>query len=419
MKDDGSPKRILMIAPTPFFADRGCHVRILGEAQSVIHLGHELVLCTYGLGRNVDGIPTVRTRSFPWYQKLSPGPSIHKLYVDLLLLWTVLSTCLRFRPEIIHAHLHEGVVIGKIASLLFRVPLVADMQGSLVAELMDHKFLPSWRWLLGSMYKIEKWIDHLPDYLIFSSTHTAENGIDSFQLDRARVATLMDGVDLEIPIDESKVSGLRKSLGIQPDNKVVVFVGVLTPYQGIDLLIEAIPSVSKQVPEVKFLILGYPNEDVYRARAKELGVEKWVQFTGKVNYDEVPTYLSLGDVAISPKKSASEANLKLFTYMALGLPTVVFDNRVNREILGDLGVYASHGDVEDLARSLVGILRDPERRESLGAQGRNKAIRDYSWHAVATRILDLYDSLMNDEGEQNEDDIGYGWRWLYWFTLDR
>ena len=49
--------RIVMIAPTPFFADRGCHIRILGEAKALIDLGHELILCTYFLGRDIEAYP--------------------------------------------------------------------------------------------------------------------------------------------------------------------------------------------------------------------------------------------------------------------------------------------------------------------------------------------------------------------------
>ena len=54
-------------------------------------------------------------------------------------------------------------------------------------------------------------------------------------------------------------------------NKVVIFVGVLTTYQGIDILLEAIPLVVREFPKVKFLIIGYPNEEAYRQKARSLG----------------------------------------------------------------------------------------------------------------------------------------------------
>ena len=136
-------RRILMIAPTPFFADRGCHVRILGEAKALIALGNRVVVCTYHLGRDVDGVAIERILTIPWYKKLSPGPSFHKFYLDLLLLWKVLLVCRRFQPDIIHAHLHEGIVIGAIVRRLLSIPMVADLQGGLTGELLDHGFIPT------------------------------------------------------------------------------------------------------------------------------------------------------------------------------------------------------------------------------------------------------------------------------------
>lgn len=175
--------------------------------------------------------------------------------------------------------------------------------------------------------------------------------------------------------------------------KVVVFVGTLTEYQGIDLLLEAIPLVVRHVPELKFVIIGYPNEEFYWQQARVLGVDRWTHFTGKIPYEQVPRYLALADVAVSPKMSTTEANLKLFTYIAMGLPTVVFDNPVNREILGDIGVYAKPGDVESLADALVRVLRDREWAGQLGSKLRQKAAEEYSWLGVGRRLSEIYNSV--------------------------
>jgi glycosyltransferase involved in cell wall biosynthesis len=185
--------------------------------------------------------------------------------------------------------------------------------------------------------------------------------------------------------------------------QVVIYIGVLTEYQGIDLLLEAVPLVIRESPGVKFLIIGYPNEHLYREKARRLGVEKWVHFTGKIPHEELPRYLALADVAISPKISTTEANLKLFSYLAMGLPTVVFDNPVNREILGDLGIYAASGDVQSLAGALIGILQDRSRARQLGAQGRRKATTDYSWLAVGRRLKTIYDALGRSRISNNGD----------------
>ena len=211
--------RVLMIAPTPFFADRGCHVRILGEAKALITLGYRVVVCTYGLGRDVDGIPTERIARIPWYKKLSAGPSVHKFYIDLLLLWKVIQTCRRIKPTLIHAHLHEGIVIGKIASAIFGIPLLADLQGSLTSELLDHKFLPNSKWLVTLMYWVERKINQMPSHLIVSCSPTAQKCVEFFGISASRVSSIMDGVDLDVFSPQARDPILQAALGIPTEEQ--------------------------------------------------------------------------------------------------------------------------------------------------------------------------------------------------------
>jgi glycosyltransferase involved in cell wall biosynthesis len=380
--------RVLVIAPTPFFADRGCHVRILGEIKALKSQGDVVQLCTYHLGRDIEHIDTIRTLRIPWYQKLSAGPSIHKFYIDLLLLWKVLQACKSFRPNILHAHLHEGIVIGKLASLWCKIPMVADLQGSLTEEVLDHGFLPRWQWLSNLVRWIEKKVNEMPLHLIASATRTTQQVKETFGL--TNVSTIGDGVDLDVFYPRPEDSELKTKLGIDKDDKVVVFIGVLTGYQGIDLLLDAAILVLRDIPTAKFLIIGFP-EEAYRGKALEMGLEAHVIFTGKIEYAEAPRYLSLGHVAVSPKISSSEANLKLFTYMAMGLPSVVFDNPVNREILGNLGIYATNGELIAFAKRLVEVLRDCERARQLGKDSYRKAASEYSWEAVGQQLRYVYE----------------------------
>jgi len=72
----------MMIAPTPFFADRGCHVRIYEEARILQSLGNKVIIYTYHNGRNISGIKIKRIMNIPWYKKLEAGPSYHMFYLD-------------------------------------------------------------------------------------------------------------------------------------------------------------------------------------------------------------------------------------------------------------------------------------------------------------------------------------------------
>jgi glycosyltransferase involved in cell wall biosynthesis len=131
-----------------------------------------------------------------------------------LLLLKVLRACRSFRPDIIHAHLHEGIVIGKIASLLFRIPLVADLQGSLTDELLAHKFLPNSKAIVKLVSWIERKINQMPAHLIVSSTHTAQACVKLYGVAADRVTSVMDGVDLDIYRPLERDISLQTSLGI-------------------------------------------------------------------------------------------------------------------------------------------------------------------------------------------------------------
>ncbi|MCG2769092.1 MAG: glycosyltransferase [Anaerolineae bacterium] len=117
---------ILMIAPTSFFADYGCHVRILEEALILQKLGNDITICTYHNGRDLDGLNIRRTLTIPWRQDYEVGSSRHKVAFDILLSLTSLRAALQSRPDIIHAHLHEGALIGYILSRLGGIPMVFD-----------------------------------------------------------------------------------------------------------------------------------------------------------------------------------------------------------------------------------------------------------------------------------------------------
>jgi glycosyltransferase involved in cell wall biosynthesis len=389
-------KRVLMIAPTPFFADRGCHVRIFEEVQSLKVLGYHVIVCTYHLGRNIAGVEIKRSLRIPWYTKLSAGPSIHKFYADLFLLWTVLRTCLQEKPDLIHAHLHEGVLIGKIVSWLLKVPLVADLQGSLTAELLQHRFIKADGLWYRIFQRVERLINRLPAVTLLSSSMPLYFSSEELSQKNGKPRIIPDGVDTERFRPGYLKDGLSQQLGIPLGVKVVGFIGMLTDYQGVPVLLQAIPHVLNTLPAAHFLIMGYPNVEYYKDQARLLGISQQVTFTGRVPYEEVPRYLGLCDVGVAPKLFTPEANGKLLNYMAMGLPIVASDTPVNREMLGDLGVYAEAGDPVSLARALLLVLSDEQHAADLGAKLREQALVHYSWRAIGERIAEVYGGLIRE-----------------------
>lgn len=381
--------KILMVAPTPFFSDRGCHVRIYEEAKALRALGHEVHICTYHLGRDMDAIPTYRIPAVPWYKKKSAGPSWHKPYLDILLFFTCLKTARRVRPDVIHAHLHEGAFIGFFLKRILGVPMVFDCQGSLTEELVDHGFAKRGNWLFKLFLFVEKLVNRWGNHVVTSSTPTAQLLRESFSMTGSDLSVVGDGVDTDVFRPDVEVATVREEVGLPKGKIIAVFLGAMTEYQGVDILLESIKVLGERVKNVHFLLMGYPEEG-YEQKAKAMGIEHLVTFTGRIEYHRAPEYLCLGDLAVSPKISSTEANGKLFNYMACGLPTVVFDAPVNREILGDVGVYASFGDALSLAERVEELVLDRSRLTDLGVRVRERAVSDYSWTGVAKKLERIY-----------------------------
>jgi glycosyltransferase involved in cell wall biosynthesis len=375
-----------MIAPTPFFADRGCHVRIYEEARALQAMGCQVEICTYHLGSDRPGVTTHRTLPIPWYKKVSAGPSWHKFYVDVLLFFKTWTVARRYRPDLIHGHLHEGAAIGWAVGKVLGVPVVGDFQGSLSGELKAHRFIPGRGWLYRFVAYNERWIDRLPDVAVASSGDVARELGERFGV--RQVFSVLDGVDTETFRPELDVADLRSL--VPPGRRTVVYLGVLSAYQGIDHLLKAIPLVLERVPQAFFLMMGYPNAEEYQQMANGLGLAEHVRFPGRIDYDQAARYLALGEVAVAPKLSETESNGKLYNYMACALPAVAFDTPVNREILGDLGIYVPRGDVDALADAIAGLLEDPQAARQLGQRLRHRVEQRFSWQSTAQQLLRAY-----------------------------
>lgn len=401
---------ILKIAPTSFFADYGCHVRILEEARGLQARGHHLTVATYHTGNTPPGLSVIRIPRIPWHADVRVGSHWHKLYFDALLTARALAWSRKNPVDIVHGHLHEGALVGGIVSKAARAPLVFDFQGSLTREMIDHNFIRRSSPLLPLLDRAERTINRFADHIITSSGNAADLLQADFSVPADRVTTVADCVDTgqfrpgwsDAAVAE-KAAALRRKLEIPPERDVVVFLGLLADYQGISHLLQAAAELLAARPRTHFLIMGYPGQHYYQAVAERMGIAAHTSFPGRIPYAEAPNYLAIGDVAVSPKLSETEGNGKLLNYMACGLPTVTFATPVAQEILGADGVYAKVGDAASLAETLRGLLDDPAHRQRLGRVLRERAEAERSWAGATDKLLAVYHQAWRRRGGAQTD----------------
>lgn len=381
--------KVLHIAPTPFFADRGCHIRIRNEIEALRQEGVEVLLCTYHHGHDVAGIEARRSWRIPGYTKLDAGFSPYRFLADALLCLLVLKTAWQEKPALLHGHLHEGVLIGWVVKwCLFwhRLPLVMDMQGSLSGELIGYGTIKRQGWLARMVLLAEQLICRMPDFFFCSSQRSCELLRNTFGIPQEKIMLLADVVPDDF-FQNTQRQEARARLGIAGERTVVLYTGSLMSGKGIHHLLQAARELHQLQPELYFLLVGYPVEPI-RQEVAAMGIEDVIHLAGQVAYEDLPSWLAVADIAVDPKEEVSgEASGKILHYMAAGLPVVCFETSNNRALLGELGYYAQGAGQQTLAQAIQKAAADTaQQRTGRGREGQAVIRQGYSF-AMLRRLM--------------------------------
>lgn len=390
--------RILVIAPTPFFADRGTHIRVLEEALALEKLGHRITIATYHIGRDIGteiehklDVRRIRRLLF-WYKKLEAGPDWQKILLDIMLIRKAFYLARTQRPQIIHAHLHEGVLIGWIIQkVLFwrKMKLVADFHGSLTKEMVSHAYLHG-RILQRFFRWVEKRIDNLGDYAIASSRENTEE-IKRLRRD-GKTQTVLDGVNPDYYRADRSKTELRQELGWPEDKFIVTYTGALVPNKGTAYLFEAIKTVVKKRQDICFVVGGFPTEGIRELVALNR-LENNVLIIYPLVYFFLPKVLLASDAGMDPKDSStSQASGKILQYMGAGLPVACFDRPNNRDYLAEAGEYSQEISGQGLAEAIMRLADDRTEAERKGLASKERA-NIHGWSHAAEKIDAIYKKL--------------------------
>ncbi len=189
----------------------------------------------------------------------------------------------------------------------------------------------------------------------------------------------------------------RRELGLDLKIPFVCFVGNLAPWQGVEYLIKAAPSILSRFPECHFLIVGDGvMKDNLLKLCRELGVENRFIFTGVIAYDRVPLYINASDICTAPFIFARNAKiglspLKLYEYMACGKPVVASNISGVSDVLeaSEGGIPVLPENQGALAEGILKLLENPELRMKLGSKGLSYVTENYSWYSVAKKVNEV------------------------------
>lgn len=371
-------------------------MRVRGLIHALNRIGVRNILCTYHHGRDIEGIETVRTRTIKKYTRLEAGPSPYKYLADIYLFLKVCGVIWKYNPDIIHGHLHEGSLIGWMARWVFfwrKLPLVFDVQGSLVGELDAHGYFDKSRLLRRIFWSAEWLITRMPTHFVCSSNQSLNILKQEFSISDKKLTLVSDGADMMEPTSQQQAD-LKEKLQLPENKPLVIYTGALLEAKGLGDLCSLIEDAVRDQINCHFLIVGYPVETL-QAFITEKGLQSSCTMAGRVAYEELPVYLIQAQVAVEPKAADSgEASGKLLNYMAAGLPVVCYDTPNNREMLSEGGFYADKNNAD---RSMLNCLRQalerPEQALDRGKLAKTRLKEKFSWDVSAENVYNIYQRI--------------------------
>jgi glycosyltransferase involved in cell wall biosynthesis len=386
--------RILMIAPEPFLAPRGTPISVYNRIRALLTLGYQVDLVTYPVGKQValPGLRVYRAPRLPFIREVKIGPSLAKFVLDLFVLLIATKQLFVGRYGYIHTH-EEACVMGAALSRVFGCKHLYDMHSDLAEEMTNFSFIKN-RWLIHCVEALQKWVVH-SSAVVIAVYPELERKVKNIAPGKPVYLVINAPVDMDLPApDEQSVAELRHRLELEK-GPVLVYTGTFESYQGIDLLLRSIPHVRATCPQARYVLVGGRSLQIAQLQrlAEELGVADMVRFVGQRSPEEMPLYMALADILLSPRNKGTNTPLKLYTYLRSGKPLLATQIYSHTQILNSDIAMLVPPTAEDLAKGTVELLQNPQPAGKLASNARKVADENYSWEIFLERNRRAYEAF--------------------------
>ncbi|CAN5681425.1 N/A [soil metagenome] len=384
-------RRVLLIAPQPFYEDRGTPIAVRQVLQALSELGYEVDILTYPIGRGVEipGVRVFRVGNFLKIRQVPIGLSLRKLILDAAILPAMVRLLRENRYDCIHA-VEEAAFPAVVLGRRYGIPVIYDMQSGLPEQLTKHAAFRL-RPVQAILRRCEHWLLTNADLVM---CYRGLEGYVSSVAPRARVREWFSFNELPTA-DAEQVAAIRAELQLPLTKKVVVYTGNFEHYQGIPTLLSAIPSVAAVVPEAVFVLVGGSGgeAEALRRGAKRMGLNGSLRVVERQSRERMTPYLAMADILVSTRSQGGNLPLKIFDYVAAGRPIVATDIPTHRTLLNEERALLVPPNPEAVARGITELLCDRERAEGLAAAARSYADEHLGWIRYLQLVGDAYGQL--------------------------
>lgn len=241
------------------------------------------------------------------------------------------------------------------------------------------------------------------DLFLTVSNHSRSEISNYFRIPQEKIRVVSEGTDpvfQEMTLDTDMAKSLAR-FGLSADSKFLLSVGGISPHKNLDSLISAFDHLQKGNPKLKLVLVGdYKDDPFYSAypalkkQIAELGLEERVVFTGFVADKDLAILYNTAALLVFP--SLEEGfGLPAIEAMSCGLPVAASSRGSLPEVVGNAGMFFDPLDIEEMAKIIETVLRNPEQRRKMAAEGKRRAAL-YSWDRAARETIDVFSELADE-----------------------
>ncbi|MFQ5598019.1 MAG: glycosyltransferase family 4 protein [Nitrospiria bacterium] len=379
------------------------HHRTLGDGAEGIHVA-EIVNAFRSLGHDVRVVSligektNVRSASqsrWSFIKKLMPGFIFEfgEMAYNIQGFLTLSRAVNQFKPDFIYdryvSYNYSAVAVGR----LYKLPTILEVNSpySYQKQTFDEKlyFNRLSRFFERKICEDATWV------IVVSSP--LKSFLTSIGVTEDKIVVMPNGANTALFNPSINGLDIRRQYGL--NGKVVIgFTGILRPWHGLDLLIEAFGNLLKEFPNPHLLIVGDgPIRSELERMVTQKGLSKHVTITGRQPHEKIRRFVAAMDIAVSPNTTFYASPMKILEYMAMEKVVVAPDMENIRDILSheETGLLFRPGDASDLERVLKTIIHDTINRRSLGKKARNDIEAKRTWIHNAKDIEKLIEASKN------------------------
>lgn len=371
----------------PVFGDKGCSIHVQEIIRSMIKNGASIDLYTSRIDGNIpgglEGVNIV---------KLLKAPKDDLEIREKLCIDTNIDLLQLLKNAKKYDFIYERYSLWSYSAIDYakqnNIPSVLEINSPLIDEEKKYRKLINERAALN----IAKKVFNNSSVLTVVSKPIMKYVNDFLDIDK-KIYLVPNGVNTKTFKNPEKpnLNGI--------DNKFIVgFVGSLKKWHGVSMLIDSFEIFLKNNPKSVLLIVGDSKERKHlEERINSKGLADSIILTGSVQHCEIPGYLSIMDISVAPyldQENFYFSPLKIYEYMAAGLPVLASDLKQIRTIIKDLenGKLFTPGDVNSLSENLQFLKDNPDICQRLGKEGR-LSVENNSWDTIAKRIINIIANL--------------------------